>query len=320
MFRYLLYLTSMIKNYKITADDFAGIYYLNFNSITSSHENVLDACNDFKEHFIKHPSTKVVLDFVDCKFIYPDYALLFLCTIKHLENLKIKITGEIKYNDSDLVNYLCRMNFFKNLNVNIPDKFKRIETDKFVEIQNYNEENQLDVLKKIMTVIVNNSCINENVSTSLDYCLNEVLDNVLNHSEIKNGWVVAQYFPKLNQIRIIVGDVGVGIHESLKDTYSYKEDESILKCIERGVTNGKGQGHGLFATSTFAKLNKGWLSIISGNKKLDLSEHHTVVKDVPYWQGTCIYLRVNTNVDVDYLEFTSRHADHKEFFFESMFK
>lgn len=310
----------MIKNYELTAENFDGIYYLNFNSMSSSHNDVLDACNDFKKYFIKNPKSKVELDFTECSFIYPDYALLFLCTIKHLENLKINITGEIKYNDSQLINYLCRVNFFKNLNVNIPDKFKRLETNKFVEIQNYNEDNQLDVLKSIMRVIVDNSCINKNVATSLDYCLNEVLDNVLNHSEIQNGWVVAQYFSKINQIRLIVSDVGVGIHNSLKDSYSYKEEESILNCIEKGITNGKGQGHGLFATSTFAKLNKGCLSIISGNKKLDVTENNTILSDIPHWQGTCVYLRVNTNIDVDYYKFTNKHADHKEFFLETMFK
>jgi anti-sigma regulatory factor (Ser/Thr protein kinase) len=212
------------------------------------------------------------------------------------------------------------MNFFKNLNVNIPEHFKRLKSSSFTEIQNYTEENQLDVLKSIMKVIVANTSINKNVATCLDYCLNEVLDNVLNHSKVQNGWVVAQYFEKINQIRIIVGDIGIGIHNSLKDTYSYNENDSIIHCIEKGITNGLGQGHGLFATSTFAKLNKGQLSIISGNKKLDVSENSSKLKDISYWQGTCIYLRINTNIDVDYFKFTNGNYDLKDSFYESMFE
>jgi len=86
------------------------------------------------------------------------------------------------------------------------------------------------------------------------------------------------------------------------------------------VTNGKGQGHGLFATSTFVKLNKGFLSICSGNKKLNITENKLTVKSIKRWNGTYIYLRINTNVDVDYTEFTSKHYDYKKDLFESMFE
>lgn len=131
-----------------------------------------------------------------------------------------------------------------------------------------------------------------------------------------------QYFPNMNAIRLIVCDFGIGINEALKAKYNFSENEAIQKCIEKGVTNGKGQGHGLYATSEFIKLNKGWLSIFSGNKKLDLNEDDLWVKKTPFWQGTCVYLRINTNLDVDYTKFTSRYGDYKDHVierFEDMF-
>lgn len=60
--------------------------------------------------------------------------------------------------------------------------------------------------------------------------------------------------------------------------------------------------------------------MISGNKKLNVSERETVVKDIAYWQGTCVYVRINTNVEVDYTEFTSQHFDYKKQLFEDMFE
>ena len=177
----------------------------------------------------------------------------------------------------------------------------------------------MEVLKSILKVLKEKGSINDNVYASLDYCFNEILDNVLNHTEEKEGWVVAQYFPSLNSIRLSVCDFGMGIHKSLNQKHNFTEKEAIVKCIESGVTNGKGQGHGLFATSSFVKLNKGWLSLISGNKKLNVSESQTIVKDIDYWQGTCIYIRINTNVEVDYTEFTSPNYDYKKQLFEDMF-
>lgn len=118
----------------------------------------------------------------------------------------------------------------------------------------------------------------------------------------------------------MIVDHGIGIQQALNEKHNFTEEEALKNCIVSGVTNGRGQGHGLFATSLFAKENKGWLSIISGNNKLDVSEHKTTVSEVNFWQGTCVYLRVNTNVEVDYKLFTSDKFDQKEFLWGMLFE
>ena len=70
--------------------------------------------------------------------------------------------------------------------------------------------------------------------------------------------------------------------------------------------------------SAFIKLNKGWLSVISKNKRLNVTEDKIEVKNISHWQGTCVYLRINTNVEVDYKEFTSKYYDYKRELFEDM--
>jgi anti-sigma regulatory factor (Ser/Thr protein kinase) len=202
----------------------------------------------------------------------------------------------------------------------LPIEIPKINRDNAVEIQKYTSENQIEVLNSILKVLKANGSINDNVYASLDYCFNEILDNVLNHTEEKVGWVVAQYFENLNSIRLIVCDFGMGIHRSLNQKHDFTEEEALVKCIESGVTNGKGQGHGLYATSSFIKLNKGWLSLFSGNKKLNVSEKETIVKDIDNWQGTCVYIRINTNIEVDYTEFTSKYYDYKKQVFENLFE
>ncbi len=298
------------------------LYYIDFNKASQSHESILDCCNHMIAYYSEYPKTPIVLNFSKCNFIYPDYALLFMCAFKYLESLGIEVHGNIRFskNNTIVIEYLAKMNFFKFLKVEVPKRLGLLQSNKFVVIQKYNAENQLDVLNSIIQIIKENSCINKNVITSLDYCLNEILDNVLNHSESEEGWIVAQYFEKINSIRLIVADSGIGIQRSLNTRYNFTEEEAIRRCIEKGVTNGKGQGHGLYATSTFSKLNKGWMSLISGNKKFDVSSQHKEIKEIPFWQGTCVYLRVNTNVDVDYKKFTSEHFDYKEVAYKEMFE
>ncbi|MFT3794829.1 ATP-binding protein [Flavobacterium sp.] len=296
-------------------------YKISAKDLAQSHRKTVSACKALVDQYKAHPDTKIILDFGDCDFIYPDYALLFLCTIKYLEKLGFTVGGEILANQKSVpVKYLASMNFFENLKVQLPFHVDQADEKNSVLIQKYTKETQLDVLKNILNVLKEKSSMDDNVFTGLDYCFNEILDNVLNHSAEKEGWVAAQYFESINSVRLIISDSGIGIHQSLNEKHNFSEEEAMLKCIEEGVTNGKGQGHGLYATSTFVKLNKGWLTIISGNKSLNVSEKETVVKDIDYWPGTSVYVRINTNVTVDYTEFTSRNYDYKKQLFEDMFE
>lgn len=297
------------------------IYTIHIKDIAKSHNQTLFICNNLINQFIVEPNTRLLIDFEDCDFIYPDYAILLHCSIKYIENQGIKVSGTLKLGKSNkIVIYLAKMNFFANLNIKLPISISKFNPNNSVKIQKYTSENQFEVLNSILKVLKEKSNLDDNVYASLDYCFNEILDNVLNHTEEKMGWVVAQYFENINSIRLIVCDFGLGIHASLNQKYNFTEAEALSKCVESGVTNGKGQGHGLFATASFVRLNKGWLSIFSGNKKLNVSEKETVVKDISKWQGTCVYIRINTNVEVDYTEFTSPFYDYKKQVFENLFE
>lgn len=296
-------------------------YNLQIKDIAKSHNQTISICDALIKQYQNEPDTKLIIDFSDCDFIYPDYAILLLCTIKYLEHLGYKVSGTIKLDaNKGIITYLAKMNFFENLNVELPISIPKFDHNNAVQIQQYNSDNQIEVLNSILKVLREKSSMHDNVYASLDYCFNEILDNVLNHTDEKVGWVVGQYFENLNSIRLIVCDFGMGIHKSLNQKHDFTEEEAITKCIESGITNGKGQGHGLFATASFIRLNKGWLSLISGTKKLNVSEKKTVVKDIPNWQGTCVYIRINTNVDVDYKEFTSQFYDYKKQVFENLFE
>ena len=296
-------------------------YTLLIKDISKSHTQTIAVCKALVNQYIAEQNTKIIIDFSDCNFIYPDYAILLLCSIKHIENLGIEVKGTIKLDtNKEIVSYLAKMNFFENLNIELPISIPKINPHNSVQIQKYTSENQTEVLNSILKVLKEKSSLDDNVYASLDYCFNEILDNVLNHTDEKVGWVVAQYFENINSIRLIVCDFGMGIHASLNQKYSFTEEEAISKCIESGVTNGKGQGHGLFATASFVRLNKGWLSLFSGNKKLNVSEKGSIVKNIDGWQGTCVYIRINTNVSVDYTEFTSPFYDYKKQVFENLFE
>ena len=296
---------------------------LNIIDFYDSHNSIVSLCYKTREHLLEDPNNIVTISFEKCKFCYPDHALLILCSIKHLDSIGINTNSRLNIiGDTTVTNYLNRMGFFKNISGTLPLDIVNGNTQNLVEIQSYNDENHVQVLNSIMHVLRSNTNIDENVYTCLDYCLNEILDNVLIHSDLNEGWVVMQHYPNMNSIRLIVTDRGIGIHKSLSSSEIYAdldEEECILQCIQEGITRGTGQGHGLYATSQFALLNKGCLTIISGNKALDVKNDNNTINTISHWQGTCIYLRINTNIEVDYRAFTSTNYDYKEALFEGLF-
>lgn len=125
------------------------------------------------------------------------------------------------------------------------------------------------------------------------------------HSGLNHGWVCAQSFAKNKEIRLIICDNGVGIHQSLATSpnpeyANLSEDKALELCIRKGVTNGKGLGFGLFATSMFVKENGGDLLVYSGNYFLRNEGTEFYVKEGSRWKGTVVYLRINTEIAVDY--------------------
>ena len=103
------------------------------------------------------------------------------------------------------------------------------------------------------------------------WCLNEVMDNVLNHSGVDgnvSGYVMVQYLTENKLLKVCVFDLGIGLKESFTGSrYSPKSDaEAIELAIRQNVTSGNGQGNGLWGLRCLVGQSpKGKLHIRSGS-------------------------------------------------------
>lgn len=145
------------------------------------------------------------------------------------------------------------------------------------------------------------------VINGLTWCINEVMDNVLVHSEISHGFVMAQYHPRLNHIAFCIYDYGTGIYNTMR-TSSHKprtEMDSISLAIQEGVGDGKGQGNGLFGLFETVQANGGSLTITSGASSLMLLYDGTQRKfeHVPFLEknhrGTIVDFQLDLNKPID---------------------
>jgi anti-sigma regulatory factor (Ser/Thr protein kinase) len=109
---------------------------------------------------------------------------------------------------------------------------------------------------------------------ALEWSVNEIMDNVINHSGAGAGFVQATAMSEA--LVFTVADSGMGILKSLRQGFPRLQDdlEALDAAVKRGVTRDKevGQGNGLAGTRELAVSSGGTLEIISGRGVLRLYE------------------------------------------------
>lgn len=128
------------------------------------------------------------------------------------------------------------------------------------------------------------------VKQCFEWCLNEVTDNVLNHSRPNggaHGYVMVQYVQSENRLKICVFDTGIGLRESFVGSrYSPgTAEEAIRLAVGKGITNGKGQGNGLWGLHEMVKVSKrGKLHIRSDGAEYLFDPARSLESTRPTWK------------------------------------
>lgn len=142
---------------------------------------------------------------------------------------------------------------------------------------------------------------------ALKYIFHELITNVYDHSEFNNGFVIGQYYSKLNSTDYCFMDNGIGIPGSFKKSeISFKNDcDAIIQAVNGMSTkdNGEfiGRGTGLNSTINIVTQAGGNVLIASGEGVAELTNEEVYVKKIPgeLIKGTLISLRVpNKHLDV----------------------
>jgi len=239
--------------------------YLNIRS-RSVHVNRTDrqkVVNDFI-HTIKYGIEKGIDEFIieiDChSSAYP--------------NVCVPIAGILQYLKKDGMKFVFKTlpDFLANTNIHEPLE-SQISTISFItspinKIWSFNSADAITLLidRMIREVSLSAEC-QKGVIEGLTWCLNEVMDNVLVHSNADKGFIMGQIHPIQKHIAFCIFDYGQGIFNSLKDSIHHPRYplDAITLCIKEGITRDKSiyQGNGLWGLHNMLKSNSGRLSIAS---------------------------------------------------------
>lgn len=171
-----------------------------------------------------------------------------------------------------------------------------------VSIDVFDSHSLNDVYQQVLQTLTSHFEIEVSILQALSYCFYEILDNVHIHSGKPLGTAITHFDAENEVLRILVADDGMGIRQSLAENEKFRditEADAIRMCIEDSVTDGKGMGFGLYATSRLMKDVGLQFILHSGNHKLIHKGDSTEVIENGMWQGTIVYMEITTSKEID---------------------
>ena len=171
-----------------------------------------------------------------------------------------------------------------------------------ISIDVFDAQSLNNVYQQVVSILTSHFEIETSILQSLSYCFYEILDNVHIHSGRPLGTAITHFDDKRDTLSLLVADDGMGIRNSLAENPMYNdisEEDALKLCLEDSVTDGKGMGFGLYATSRLMKSAGLNFIIHSGNHKLLFQNESPKVISNGLWQGTIIYMELSTSKDID---------------------
>ena len=170
---------------------------------------------------------------------------------------------------------------------------------KKVSIDVFDAQTLNTVYKDVINSMTSHFEIEVSVLQALSYCLYEMMDNVHIHSGKPLGTAMTYYDNDQKTLSILIADDGMGVRASLSENEIYKnitEAEALKMCLEDKITDGKGLGFGLYTTSRLVDSIGKEFILHSGNHKLVRKDGAESVVENGYWQGTLIYMVIDTTL------------------------
>lgn len=185
-------------------------------------------------------------------------------------------------------------------------------TNEGISIDVFDGKNIYTVYERIVRMLTQYMEIETTVLQAMSYCFYEILDNVLTHSGKELGTVITRYDSQNHRLAFLIADDGMGIRQSLSENTKYKnisETDALQECIKDSVTDGKGMGFGLYTSALLARNAGIHFEIRSENHSLIFRSGTTRVISSPFWQGTIIFMELQTDIEINPYDVVANRTD-----------
>ena len=216
----------------------------------------------------RRPNEPLTLDFTKVKKAYPNGMVPIIAVATDLRLRGHTLTIRLPF-ENGVRRLFLNSNWAHFLS---PFEFRQSESihDRHMVTKQFSEFGQLpQIVNDFMDVVLRNMVIPKDVLSGLEWSMNELCDNVINHSESKiGGFAEAVTFTKERVISFTVADCGRGILNSLREALPTLQtsQQAIGEALKAGVTRNvqAGQGNGLAGSLRITTMTGGSLDITSG--------------------------------------------------------
>ena len=163
---------------------------------------------------------------------------------------------------------------------------------------------QHDAVNKAMEILMETiKVVDRKQLKALEWALNEITDNVLNHADSAiGGFVQIQSFPRKREVSFYVVDAGLGIPYTLRHALPQltSDTDALDRAIREGVTRNKStnQANGLFGTFKCCEVSGGYFNIRSNNAVLEYKFGRlSITSDNIPFRGTYICATIGYDTD-----------------------
>ncbi len=206
----------------------------------------------------------------------------------------------------------------KNMNFDEPLPAGRINenasANAFSHIWRFSTSDEVSILTEAYAkVLAEKVECEQGVIDAFHWCISELLDNVLQHSQSAEGFVIVQVHSESKRIAICLTDTGIGILESLRHSSHHPNNaaDAITLALKEGVTRDSEahQGNGLWGLNEIVRENGGQLAVKS---ERGLVEHNPekdvyVSNSLPPFQGTIIDFQLDASKPISLSKALSGH-------------
>lgn len=252
-------------------------YFRNYNS--AIYENVLkpynltnkrlipEVINGLKRLHFKFGHNRIVIDLERIEKVFP-YPTVPVAGYIHY--FKEELNVDFKF--INVPTYLKKIHFLS------PDEINKTTTGQgsnFLDrVWLFHSSDDVHTLVNGFLASIRKSCtVEEGILQACEWGLNEIMDNVIQHSDVNTGFVMGQVLKDSQILKISIFDYGRGIFQSLRNSVHRPRNASdaISLAIQEGVTRDQkvGQGNGMWGLYNIINLNDGSLQIISGKGGLN---------------------------------------------------
>jgi hypothetical protein len=285
-------------------------FFRNYNS--SVYENVIrpynltnkrlipEVINGIKRLHFKFGHKKIIIDLQNIERVFP-YPTVPVAGYIHY----FKEVLNVDFEFINVPTYLRKIHFLS------PDDINKTSTGlgtNFLDrIWLFHTSTDVHMLVNGFLSSIRKSCfVEEGILQACEWGLNEIMDNVIQHSKENVGFVMAQVLKESQVLKVSIFDYGQGIFESLRNS-NYKPrhaSDAISLAVQEGVTRDKkiGQGNGMWGLYNIIHLNDGMLQITSGNGGLNFinrtkttESYQSIIMLSPKQQSTAINFDIKLN-------------------------